>query len=188
MKDDQRVALTKRLLKEGLLRLMEKKSIHKISISELCAEAGINRSTFYRYYNLPKDLLLDIEREVMEGIHMDSWEIRNMRDIVHYCERILTYMEQNAPILKVLMRNNSDEHLTRMLNTFCDLAFRLKLPILPVQEMDEESLRLCSAYTVGGIFCLMREWLLQEVPKTAQEVSALVLKCIDSGVQLYNTP
>lgn len=54
--------------------------------------------------------------------------------------------------------------------------------------MDEESLRLCSAYTVGGIFCLMREWLLQEVPKTAQEVSALVLKCIDSGVQLYNTP
>ena len=30
MKDDQRVALTKRLLKEGLLRLMEKKSIHKM--------------------------------------------------------------------------------------------------------------------------------------------------------------
>lgn len=188
MKEDQRITLTKRLLREGLLRLMEKKPIEKIGVSELCAESGINRSTFYRYYNLPKDLLLDMERDVLQGLQMESWEIRNMKDVARCSEKIFAYMEQNAPILKVLLRNNSDEQLTRMINTFCDLAFQLKLPILSAQEMDEESLRLCSAYTVGGIFFLVREWLVKEVPKTAKEISALVLNCIDAGIQLCNTP
>ena len=186
MKDDQRVLLTKRLLKEGLLHLMEKKPIDKISVSELCAVSGINRSTFYRYYSLPKDLLLDIEREVIEGFHMESWEIKNKKDIICCCEQLLVYLEKNAAILKVLLTNDSDEQLTRVINTFCDLSFRLKLPVLFDQEMDEKSLRLCSAFTVGGIYFLMREWLVKGVPKTAKEISALVIKCIDSGVQLYN--
>ena len=37
MKDDQRVALTKRLLQEGLFRLLERKDIDSIHVSELCA-------------------------------------------------------------------------------------------------------------------------------------------------------
>lgn len=50
MKDDQRVTLTKRLLQEGLLRLLETKEIDKINVTELCRESGINRATFYRHY------------------------------------------------------------------------------------------------------------------------------------------
>ena len=45
-KENQRITLTKRLLKESLVRLMEAKSLQKISVSELCKDAGINRATF----------------------------------------------------------------------------------------------------------------------------------------------
>lgn len=50
MKDDQRIALTKRLLREGLLRLLSKTDLNKISVTQLCIESGINRATFYRHY------------------------------------------------------------------------------------------------------------------------------------------
>ena len=46
MKDDQRIALTKRLLREGLLCLLSKTDLNKISVTQLCIESGINRATF----------------------------------------------------------------------------------------------------------------------------------------------
>ena len=57
MKDDQRIALTKRLLREGLLRLLSKTDLNKISVTQLCIESGINRATFYRHYEEPRDIL-----------------------------------------------------------------------------------------------------------------------------------
>ena len=45
-KENQRVMLTKQLLKESLIYLMKKKEIQKVSVSELCHNAGINRVTF----------------------------------------------------------------------------------------------------------------------------------------------
>ena len=45
--ENQRVRLSKALLKEALVRLLETKPLDKITIYELCAEAQINRTTFY---------------------------------------------------------------------------------------------------------------------------------------------
>ena len=55
-KENQRIALTKKLLQEGLLRLLEVKTLDKISVTELCRESGINRATFYNHYTSPQDL------------------------------------------------------------------------------------------------------------------------------------
>ena len=40
-KENQRVVVTKRLLKEGLLRLLENKNIDKINVTELCWESTV---------------------------------------------------------------------------------------------------------------------------------------------------
>ena len=50
-KDNQRVRLTKRLLRESLIKLLGKQTIYDITVSQLCEDAEINRSTFYKYYN-----------------------------------------------------------------------------------------------------------------------------------------
>ena len=68
MKDDQRIALTKRLLREGLLRLFSKTDLNKISVTQLCIESGINRATFYRHYEEPRDILNDIKYEIFQEV------------------------------------------------------------------------------------------------------------------------
>ena len=75
MKDDQRVALTKRLLKEGLFRLLQTKDISKIGVTELCRESGINRATFYRHFEQPRDIL----NEVRHDLFCDIKRILNKR-------------------------------------------------------------------------------------------------------------
>ena len=61
MKENQRITLTKRLLQEALFRLLEQMPLDKISITQLCTEAGINRATFYRHYETPSDMLLQMQ-------------------------------------------------------------------------------------------------------------------------------
>ncbi|MBQ8995676.1 MAG: TetR/AcrR family transcriptional regulator [Oscillospiraceae bacterium] len=66
--DNQRVALSKRILKDALLELLKKKPLYEVSVSELCQASGINRTTFYRHYDNTSDLMVEIQEELLERI------------------------------------------------------------------------------------------------------------------------
>ena len=57
MAEDLRTVRTKRALLEALLRLTEERGFERVTVSELCDLALVNRSTFYRYYEDKNDLL-----------------------------------------------------------------------------------------------------------------------------------
>ena len=60
-KQDARVRYTKMVVKSSLLELMQTKPVAKITVTEICEKAGINRATFYSHYSDPTDLLHSIE-------------------------------------------------------------------------------------------------------------------------------
>jgi len=184
MKENQRVSLTKRLLKEGLLRLMAHKPLEKISVSELCAEAGINRATFYRHYELPRDVLNDIEHELIGGLGFENWKITGIQDIALYAETTLQHLYNHAPILRILLRNRSDEEFTRIINEMCDRIFSLRTSLQIVKDLDADSIRLISAYSVGGVYFLLRQWLLEGIDKTPGEISQLILQMLHFGTEI----
>ena len=64
-KVDRRVRKTKAQLRQGLARLMQKKSIKEITVKELVDEVDINRSTFYLHYTDIYQMLEKIEEEAM---------------------------------------------------------------------------------------------------------------------------
>ena len=68
-KVDRRVRKTKMQLRQGLARLMQKKSIKEITVKELVDEVDINRSTFYLHYTDIYQMLEKIEEEAMVDIH-----------------------------------------------------------------------------------------------------------------------
>ena len=55
---------TARRMDEALLSLLEEKGFAYITVREICARAGVNRSTFYLHYENMSDLL----RETVEMI------------------------------------------------------------------------------------------------------------------------
>ena len=68
-KINQRVMLSKRLIKESLTELLKTKGIHNLSVRLLCETAGINRTTFYKYYGSQYDVLAEMEEELLEAIN-----------------------------------------------------------------------------------------------------------------------
>ena len=50
-KTDRRTLYTRKVIKEALLELLNEKKFDKISVSQLCQQAEITRTTFYSHYN-----------------------------------------------------------------------------------------------------------------------------------------
>ena len=72
-KEDRRVRVTKRMLKDALIELLKTKDIYHISIRELCETADVNRTTFYKYYGNQFDLLADME-DAGVGPSASGWQ------------------------------------------------------------------------------------------------------------------
>ena len=69
--ENQRIRLSKAMLKTGLLTLLKEKPLNQISIYELCAASQINRTTFYKYYGSQTDLLKEIEADFFAQLDED---------------------------------------------------------------------------------------------------------------------
>lgn len=114
-KGNQRVMLTKRLLKEGLLRLLQQKELGEINVSELCRESGINRATFYRHYNSPGDVLTEMGAELIGEIEGLAREITDIQGARTCMEKICAYLYANSDRVRLLVKYKD---LLKLLNEF----------------------------------------------------------------------
>jgi len=76
-RETPRVKETKALLRNALLRLLEQRTISKISITALCEEAGVTRATFYKYYGSIEELydaIIDQHLAELYDAYMKSLE------------------------------------------------------------------------------------------------------------------
>ena len=75
---DRRVQYTKKVIVDTFLNLLEEKDISKITVTEICKIADINRATFYRYYldvyDLKDKIEDDFRRELMNSPAIDALE------------------------------------------------------------------------------------------------------------------
>ena len=63
---DLRVRMTKKMLIEAFLRLRKEKPLRRITVSELCALAGVGRGTFYAHFQDVYDLNEKLEGQFLE--------------------------------------------------------------------------------------------------------------------------
>lgn len=108
MKENQRSRLSKILLKNALISLLQEKSIQKISIKEICDTAELNRTTFYKYYcneyELLQDLCNDALQMLLESIGKNKpFSIKKMLEII----------SSEKHIIKAIFNNNADENLPK---------------------------------------------------------------------------
>ena len=184
-KENQRVAISKRLLKEALLRLLKEKDIGKISITELCREAGINRATFYRHYHIPQDVLVDIEMGFIEKAQSIAPLPAAMSDIMPYLEKLFTYIYDNGEVARLLIRSNTENHLVHMLDRCCFAILETKTASQDAFLFDKTNLKLLSAFLGGGGYYLVRAWLMGDSSKTPKEIAQFMFELLNRNLNSY---
>ena len=175
-KENQRIALTKKLLQEGLLRLLDVKTLDSISVTELCRESGINRATFYNHYSSPQELLNDIENRMTDRLKQIISNLKTAEDANNLLERVCVFFQENAPTILALNRCHADTKITDALYDL-NLSFQTRhMNSKYAQYVTPERLHLIAVFFNTGSYNILLEWIKKELPMPASEVAILMLR------------
>ena len=173
--ENQRVRMSKQLLKDSLVRLLHEKSIHTISVREICEGAEINRTTFYKYYGSQYDLLEGIESELLAKIDDYLGPSSGDKDL-NRLRKVLSYAVNNLELCRLLFNNNVDPDFPGRLITLPQVQELLS------QVLNEgyggDGLKYISCFIVNGGFAVIREWINQENPEPPEAVAQLLYEVV----------
>ncbi|MGN1378737.1 MAG: TetR/AcrR family transcriptional regulator, partial [Dorea sp.] len=136
MKPNQRIAITKQLIYKAFLALLQKKSIHRISIRELCENAGINRTTFYNHYGSQYDVLAEIESNYLGEIAnaLENADVQNKDSVHSRVTLILQFIQDNLEISSMLINNNIEETFAERLFSLPKIEDMLNTTLVNIQD------------------------------------------------------
>ncbi|MBO4886893.1 MAG: hypothetical protein J5589_01090 [Firmicutes bacterium] len=164
---DKRIEKTKEKLRQALGELVRTESIDRISVSALCERAGINRTTFYKYYSVPADIQQEIIDENIADILQLMWQEENAWDIRDLILRTLQMVRRNRKLLE----GGSHELTMRMTQ---QLVKNLRMP--EVYQGSE------LYFIAGGTAAVIDQWIKHDfdtrAPEDVADEVALYIKAV----------
>jgi AcrR family transcriptional regulator len=180
-KVDRRVLYTKMFLRESLLELLREKPISKVTPTELCRRAGINRNTFYTHYASPEELLESIEEELFSKVSDSLNRLVAGQNVSALITEICVAIAENYDLSRILLSENGDtgfpERLVNLAHDQTLLAW--KQAGIRAGEAQQEALYI---FSVNGSVAVIREWVRQGMPQPPQLVAEQLERMTSSGL------
>ena len=167
---DRRVIYTKKLLRDSLMTLLEEKPISRISVTELCKGAGVNRGTFYSHYREPEDVLRNIEDELVASVR-DILD--NLSDVSEIYRAITYALYRNRDACRLLISPNGDRNCIKHMLELSTKYFAQHAQ--PSLKLDLAALRYMHAFMFAGTVAVFEEWLTQDPGRTPDEIAEIII-------------
>lgn len=173
-KEDRRIYHTKRFLKEALIELLKQKPLTKITITELCHKADINRNTFYCHYNLPEDVLFEIEDEILHNIQSLLNEKSKKEEDTKLVYEICKLLKDN-PDLSYVLFNNIDKSFVNQLIALChdrNINDWKKIS----EYTNDKTAEMFYRFTLSGATSIIQEWCNNGFQESIDEIANFIEK------------
>ncbi len=174
---------------EAHITLLEKKDFEYITIKEICAAAGVNRSTFYLHYETIGDLLNETTRYLLDVFlsyfTADTQSVAlNLKDceldeLMFICDKYLTpyftYIKDHKEVFKVALSQNKILGFEDVYKRMFENIFN---PILERFHYPSDIRQYVMMYYLNGINAIIVEWLKNGCDKSIDEISKIIAICI----------
>ena len=174
--------LTKKALRETMIKALNERPLDKIKVKELVEECGVNRNTFYYHYKDIYELLADIFETETEAIaedfqdEDDDWErifIESSRFALENKKMIFNvYNSISRETLERYLYNVSTHSVARYVNK--------QAVGMNVSERDKELIILFYKHAVVGIIL---EWLQRRMKDEPEAVISRLLRLMNNSVK-----
>jgi AcrR family transcriptional regulator len=168
IKGNRRTLYSKKVIIDAFLLLLQEKNLNKITVTDICKKADINRGTFYSYYNDPFDLMRSIEEEMIEKM-MSTINISGDESLQNMLNEIFNLILENKEFCKILFNEKNGSHV---LNTILKSTY-----VRTIEEQkkrfpnaNETQLEYYYTYTTGGTIEIIRKWINDDMKIPTGEV------------------
>lgn len=186
-KEDRRTSYSKRMIRESLYELMTEKPINKISVTEICEKADVNRSTFYAYYtdiydlhksivaeffDLQKNVIKHIKESIRTKTALTEFTYQDFYQIVYYYFKTV---KENTDLYKFIFNQNADNTVHA---SFAKITYQTIKEVLNPLIVDERAEELKKAFTfvAGGTTAHIIKWIETDCATPIETLSTYVAK------------
>lgn len=151
----------------------------------MCSLADVNRSSFYKYYSDPFDMLEQIESVFFEDFYT-TWIDYTTKHSFSEIVLVFAYkIFENQDFFRVLFRSNGDvKLLDQLLHVAHDTSiadFKKRNP-----DVDESQLEYLYVFLVHGSLGIIKQWVNNGYRESPDCISELIKQISAHGMQPYH--
>jgi len=176
--ENRRVKITKRIIKESLIELLDEIDFNKLSVSRLCETAEINRSTFYAHYNDLFAVMEELERDFIT--HVSYFRIgessqKHEKKAYDY----LRYIDAHHKEFQILYKNGYlvNPIISESMNLFVSENKNRN------EKISTEIHEIFVQYATSGTFKMISYWLENKHLYSFEQVAQWIL---DLSLSIHN--
>ena len=183
-KIDRRVMYTRMFLRESLLALMRVKPIAKITPTELCRHAKMNRNTFYSHYDSPEALLASIEDEFYDQVERSIEQSLAVGGISNVLTEICQAISDHHDLCVVLFSEYGDK---AFLGRIISLAHESTLAEWQAAGVraDLVDIEMLYGYTVNGAVSVIEQWVRGGMGLSPKEIAEFIHQATAHGIHSF---
>lgn len=195
--EDRRTQYSKRMIRESLFELMKEKPLDKISVTEICRQADVNRSTFYSYYtdiydlhekiigeffSVQKNVIKHIKESVSHKSALSEFTYPDFYNIVFY---YLKTVKENVDLFRFIFSQNSSNtvHATFGKATYHTIREVLN-PV--IEEPRAMELRKAFTFVAGGTTASIMKWVEDNCNTSVESEAQYLAKYYYSTFKAHN--
>lgn len=174
--DNARTIVTRRNLQNTVVKLLQAKPLQTINVKEVCSQAGINRSTFYNYYDNIADLVTDIEHETLEWMDRmiaKAFKATQQSDLEPVIVSICQYAANNKDRVQILLSLKADPQFrNKLVSKILDYSnWHAQTPTRAAQANSADSADLRLLFCIAGGLGLVQAWVDDEFSATPETIA-----------------
>lgn len=168
-----------------MLELLDRHPLEKITVTDICASADVNRSTFYSYYEDVGQLLLEIEDDVFAQLPVSPNSPFTCSDekFLSTLEELFDYVQKNERLFRILILQHDNSSFNQRLVAVVMEKYR------PATESPDNSFEKYGyIYCVHGVIGIIKEWIGSGFQISAHCFAKMVLEMsarVTSGNSLF---
>ena len=180
---------TAKKMDAAFLDLLDKKDFAFITVKEICAAAGVNRSTFYLHYENVGDLLAEsaayINEQFLAYMQNDSAAFVGKLQSCpldelylltpEYLTPYLNYIREHRRLFRTATENAAVLGLDRAYDQMCR---HVLTPILERYGVPQEERAYRMAFSVQGLMAIITEWLRRDCADSVERIISIMQGCI----------
>lgn len=174
---------------KALIDLLEKKDFEYITIKEICAQAGVNRSTFYLHYENTSDLLRETTQYITDSFlsyfsvekqsiayKFENCELKKLVFVTpEYLFPYLTFIKENQSVFKTSIRHFGSMDFESVYNKMFKYIFN---PVLARFDFPENDRKYILKFYLTGITAVVMEWLENDCTDEIDTIIRIIIDCV----------
>ncbi len=187
-KSESKYFSTAAKMDEAFLKLLGDKDFAYITVKEICALAGVNRSTFYLHYETMADLLSEsVEHMNKQFLEYVSCDKEGFADKLYTCpleelylvtpEYLIPYLNYVKEHKRLFKTSIEKADVLRLDDSYSALLKHILMPVLDRYQVSQAKRKFMMAFYINGLIAIINEWISDDCMEPIDDIIAVMQDC-----------